>query len=268
MKIREVLAVVEARWPSSWAEPWDYPGLQIGDPEQELKGIGVALDWTTEALEALSAEANLILVHHPVFFNPLRGLRATFPQEQLLRKTVKHDLTVWCSHTNLDSTPDEVQVSRALAETIGFSGGRLFQASPAVSNPTGGYGWVCEPAEQLLGDLYHAISRLPGFQGALLNFDRQTKASEPMGKTAFWGGSWDHDQLALLLEQEIRTLVAGEIRYHDQEELRAYGIRSHAIGHDVSETPVLHVWAEKLRELVKEQSDKSVSITVFDRLSD
>ena len=198
MKIRDLLALVEAQWPSAWAEPWDYPDLQLGDPEQELRGVAVALDWTADALAALADEANLILVHHPLFFNPLRGLRAAYPQEALLRETVKQDLTVWCSHTNLDSTPDATQVSRVLADTIGFTDGRIFQPSPAETNPDGGYGWVIE-SDRPLGDLYHGISQLPGFQGALLNYDRQTKASEPMGTTAFWGGSWDHDQLPRLL---------------------------------------------------------------------
>lgn len=267
MKISELLKLIEQNWPNEWAEPWDYPGLQFGGPDMELTGVGFTLDWSREALNNLTPECNLILTHHPIFFNPVRALRDEEPLEALLRDTVKQDLTVWSCHTNLDSAPDRTAVSRVLAEKMGLKNGQVLQSGVTASNPDGGYGWVVPDQDLTLQGLSVLYGGLPGYQGAILNYDMKHEGEESAGRIAVWGGSWDQDCLVYLKKHKVNTLVAGEIRYHDQDELRMHGIRTHMIGHDVSETPVLAVWAEVLQEKMAEAGLANVPMRVYDRWS-
>lgn len=267
MKISDILKLIEREWPQEWAETWDYPGLQLAGPDMKVSGIGIALDWTPEAKDVLVPAANLILTHHPLFFNEVRGLRDSDPREALLRASVKQDLTVWTCHTNLDSAPDRIAVSRALADAMQLKGGRTLRKGITDSNPQGGYGWAVPDQGLTLQGLSVLYGGLPGFQGAILNYDMHKEGEEEAGSIAFWGGSWDQDYMSSLQEQGISTLVAGEVRYHDQDELRMHGIRTHMIGHDVSETPAMHVWAEVLREKLAEEGVADLPVTVYNQWS-
>src|SRR5690606_11168461 len=89
--------------PASLAEKWDNVGLLVGNPQDEVKGILITLDFDREVLaEALDKEANFILVHHPPIFQPLKKLTMEDPVGELLWRAVRHGLNVYAAHTNLD----------------------------------------------------------------------------------------------------------------------------------------------------------------------
>ena len=52
MKCKEILKKIEENYPLERAEAWDNPGLLVGNQEQEVKKIFLALDVTDETLEA------------------------------------------------------------------------------------------------------------------------------------------------------------------------------------------------------------------------
>lgn len=260
MHVYELLTLLDRHWPAVRAESWDRPGIQIADADEPVKGIGFALDWSRDAADVLVPTCNVILTHHPLFFEPVHALDRREPREALICDTVRRHMTVWSCHTNLDNAHDETAVSRALAAALGLETPRGYRLQPGdpVNNPEGGYGWV-EPYPELDGrGLLTAIEALPGYTGILSPVlgDRKLTELEDTGPLAFWGGSWDHGQLHRLTEHGVRTLVAGEIRYHDMEDLLRRGIRPVAIGHDVSETPVLRPWARRVRAILDEHGFK------------
>lgn len=46
MICRELIELLEKKYPPSIAESWDNPGLQVGSYEKEIKSIYIALDAT------------------------------------------------------------------------------------------------------------------------------------------------------------------------------------------------------------------------------
>lgn len=103
-KIKEVVADFEAFCPQQLAESWDHVGLQIGDLDQEITKMMVTLDVRPEVVqEAINQGVNFIFSHHPLLFTPVKTFDLSDPQCQMYAKLLKHNITVYAAHTNLDS---------------------------------------------------------------------------------------------------------------------------------------------------------------------
>jgi dinuclear metal center YbgI/SA1388 family protein len=85
----------------------DYPtavnGLQL-ENRSEITGIAAAVDFSTRAINgAIAANANLLVVHHGMFWEgpaPIRG-----PSYRRLRLLIENDIAVYSSHLPLDRHP-------------------------------------------------------------------------------------------------------------------------------------------------------------------
>ncbi|MDI3534408.1 MAG: hypothetical protein PWQ82_773 [Thermosediminibacterales bacterium] len=108
-KAQTVISLIEKIAPKRLAEDWDNVGLQIGDPRSEIRKVLVALDITPEVVEeAITADADMIVSHHPFFFDPVRSIRFDQSFGDMVYKLVKNGITVYSAHTNLDITPGGV----------------------------------------------------------------------------------------------------------------------------------------------------------------
>lgn len=53
---------------------WDNSGLLVGDPDSEVKRVGLCLDLTAETLKAaIDNNADLVITHHPLIFTPQKS---------------------------------------------------------------------------------------------------------------------------------------------------------------------------------------------------
>src|SRR6476469_10162714 len=82
----------------------DYPnavnGLQLENAGQ-IRGIAAAVDFSTRTIEgAIDSDANLLIVHHGMFWSGLESLVG--PAYSRLRLLLKHDIAVYSSHLPLD----------------------------------------------------------------------------------------------------------------------------------------------------------------------
>ena len=104
MQIRELINILEEKYPFSLQEEWDNSGLQIGNPDDELNGVVLSLDLEEEAIDIAQEDnkANLIITHHPYLFNPTKSIDFTDSFYTRLRRCIKNDITVFAFHTNLD----------------------------------------------------------------------------------------------------------------------------------------------------------------------
>lgn len=99
----DIFSSLETWAPKSLAYDWDNVGMQVGTKEDETKGVLVTLDVTEEVVdEAIMKGANVIIAHHPMIFRPLKNIDYESVKGRLIKKIIKHDLTVYASHTNLD----------------------------------------------------------------------------------------------------------------------------------------------------------------------
>ncbi|MBH8597414.1 Nif3-like dinuclear metal center hexameric protein [Thermoactinomyces sp. CICC 10523] len=121
MSIRgvELIKAMNHYAPPRLAVDNDRIGLQVGDPEAEVKGVLVTLDVNEEVVdEAIQRNANWIIAHHAVIFHPLKAVRTDQPAGRMIAKLLKHDINVYVAHTNLDAADEGVNV--VLAEKLGL----------------------------------------------------------------------------------------------------------------------------------------------------
>ncbi len=102
--VADVMAVMEDWAPLSWAESWDNVGLQIGDPRRPVGRVLCALELTDAVLgEAQSTGADLLVVHHPPIFKPLKALRFdTGAAARRIEALIRGGIALYAAHTNLD----------------------------------------------------------------------------------------------------------------------------------------------------------------------
>lgn len=102
--IHQTLFQALEKWaPKSFAYDWDNVGLQVGSKTHVTKNVLVTLDVNDEVVdEAIENGVNVIIAHHPMLFKPLKSIDYNSVKGSLIRKLIKHDITVYASHTNLD----------------------------------------------------------------------------------------------------------------------------------------------------------------------
>ncbi|MCC7302222.1 MAG: Nif3-like dinuclear metal center hexameric protein [Bacteroidia bacterium] len=119
MKLNAIIQLMEQLAPPVLQESYDNCGLQCGDPAAEVKGILLALDCTEGVIkEAQRKKCNLVIVHHPVIFKPLKGLTGRNEVERIIVLAVKKDIAIYACHTSLDNVLHGV--NGKIAEKLGL----------------------------------------------------------------------------------------------------------------------------------------------------
>ncbi|MFC5604066.1 Nif3-like dinuclear metal center hexameric protein [Sporosarcina koreensis] len=128
----EIITLFEQWSPKRFAEDWDPVGLHIGQLNRLVEKVTITLD-VNEAVvdEAIEKGANLIIAHHPPIFSPLKHIWTDTPQGRLIEKCIKHDISVYAAHTNLDVAPGGV--NDLLASCLGLENIGVMQ--PTISDP-------------------------------------------------------------------------------------------------------------------------------------
>lgn len=105
--------------PVSLQESYDNSGLIIDSGQNHCSGILLCLDVTTAVVqEAIDRNCNLIISHHPVIFSPIRKLSASNRSDQPIILAIKHGISIYAAHTNLDNIHNGV--SAKMAEVLGL----------------------------------------------------------------------------------------------------------------------------------------------------
>lgn len=99
MTVKDIYSYLDFLYPFDKAADFDNVGLLIGDMNQTITKVIVALDCTKSVLsKAKEIGAELIITHHPVIFEPLKTLcKCSLPYE-----LVNSSISVISAHTNLD----------------------------------------------------------------------------------------------------------------------------------------------------------------------
>jgi dinuclear metal center YbgI/SA1388 family protein len=99
----EIIQLFESWSPKNFALDEDPVGLQIGQLNRAVKQVLVTLDVTPEVVqEAIDKNCQLIISHHPPIFRPLKNLRTDTFAGKIVELCLKHDISVYAAHTNLD----------------------------------------------------------------------------------------------------------------------------------------------------------------------
>ncbi len=118
-KVADIVGIINKIAPTSLAEAWDNPGLQIGDPAAQVTRVMIALDPTPDVIDsALAASCQLLVTHHPFIFKPLKSISTATPHGATIHKAMKGGLSILSLHTNYDIVRDGL--NDLLAEKVGL----------------------------------------------------------------------------------------------------------------------------------------------------
>lgn len=131
IRLSEIIRELEAFAPTELKEPWDNVGLMVGDRSQKIEKVFVCLDLTTENVRrAIDFGANLIVSHHPLIFSPLTSVTEDNPIASMIRRAIRHDISIYSMHTNFDKT--DGGMNDLLAQKLGLENVRSFTAEECV----------------------------------------------------------------------------------------------------------------------------------------
>ncbi len=121
VRVAQIAEAVEQIAPLPLAEEWDNCGLQVGDPGARVSRVLVGLTPLPEVFEeAEDKDADFLLVHHPLIFDPLEAIVTSAHPGGLLARAICNGLAVYAAHTSYDAAPAGVSV--ALAGALGLRG--------------------------------------------------------------------------------------------------------------------------------------------------
>lgn len=203
MKIADVVEIIEAFAPLSTQEAWDNSGLNVGSAQRELTGIVVSFDCTPEVIDyAIENGCNLIVTHHPLIFRPLKALNPDGDLVQsMVCKLVKHDISIYCTHTPADKAAEGVNA--VFASKVGLANCEILDDESGIG---------------LIGELPEAMSETAFAEHLKSAFGLPyIKASQPQGKTikrvAICGGSGS-SFISLAKAKGADAYVTGDLSYH------------------------------------------------------
>ena len=208
------------------SEVRDYPqahnGLQLANGGI-IKRVAVAVDACLPVIEqAIAAEADLLIVHHGLFWSGLQPITGAYYQK--LKLALQHGLAIYSSHLPLDRHP---QIGNAvlLAKELGLR--ELTPASKVFDELIGVKG-ICKP--MLRAPFLELVSKAVGGKVHLA-----PGASEVVEKVLVVTGAAGSDILAASKEG-IDTFVTGEGPHWSYTMAEELGINLIYAGHYATET--------------------------------
>lgn len=234
MKCQKILQRMEEIAPKHLAEDWDNPGLLVGNFDRDVKKILVCLDVDCRAVDvAIAHEVDLIISHHPIIFRPMKNLRTDLSLGSRLEKLLKHEVSVFAAHTNLDAA--EGGVNDVLAEKFGLLDVKKLEDS---------FGRIGRLEEKISArEFAENVKRVLNADHVRLVESR----SKLVSKVAVCGGAGaEFIDRAKFYGADL--FVTSDVKYHEAQHAVEIGLDLIDAGHFYTEFPIVHVVAEKLRE--------------------
>ena len=202
-------------------------GLQLANSGQ-VRGVAAAVDFSLAAIEgAIAAEADLLLVHHGMFWGGAQPIRGA--SYQRLSRLFSHDVAVYASHLPLDRHP-ELGNNVLLARELGLVPDGAFAQYKTIAVGVRG------EADVATAELVARARTLATAHGG--DVVAPSHAAERI--TRRWGictgAGASSDTLHEAQQLGLDTLIVGEGPHHTAVEARELGIVVVYAGHYATET--------------------------------
>lgn len=226
--VREIEQALFDLAPRERAMDWDNVGHLLGDPDQAVERVCVALDITEAvAAEAIENGCQLIVSHHPIMncrWLPVQNIREDTPQGHLLLRLLRSNVSAICMHTNLDVA--DGGVNDAFAAALG-----LEDPGP-LGDPEGlcRVGYLSSPMP--LQDFARKVCRDLHANGV-----RYAGCGKMVHRVAVGGGACA-DYVHHAIAAGCDTFVTADLSYHQFLDAEGMGVNLIDAGHFPTEDPV------------------------------
>ena len=214
MKVREITDAIEQYAPLRLQEEWDNAGIQVGNPEDDITGILLCTDATEVVVaEAIERGCNLVISHHPLIFRGLKKIMGRTPVERTVAMAIKHDITIYSAHTNMDSAWHGV--SFRMADKIGMTNVEFLDGNDVApygseDSTKAGCGVIGDikpaPAHEVLKRVKEA------FEVGAVRYSGD--GNRMVSRVALCGGAGGF-LLDKAVEMGAQLYVTADMRYHD-----------------------------------------------------
>jgi dinuclear metal center YbgI/SA1388 family protein len=209
----------------------DYPGAMNGIQVEHVGPVtrcAVAVDASVRTIEgAVRAGANLLIVHHGLFWSGAQPLRGRFYER--VRVLLQHDIAVYASHLPLDLHPT-LGNNPLLAHALDLEPTAPFARFQSIFVGVMG---AADVETTTLADRARTIAEREG--GALV-----AVGVGPGRRTRRWaictGAGASSDSLREAAAAGVDTLIVGEGPHHTGVEAQELGIAVLYVGHYATET--------------------------------
>ena len=250
-KVQDIVAFLERIAPPDTSEDWDNPGLQVGNPSQEVRKILIALDPTLKAVkEASKRGAQLVLSHHPLIFPSLGSLNWEIYPGDVIFEACKAEISVVAAHTNLDVA--QGGINDMLASLFHLRGPEVLKKTEGVAGTgLGRIGDLHEP--DLLVSFTDKVKSLLGLEIVKVSGG----GKERIQRVAVVGGSGG-SLVPLAFAMGADVLVTGDVGHHDFLQAETLGIALIDAGHFHTEKKAFALFGDHFGDLLKEEGWDSV----------
>ena len=237
--VSDVFALLNEKAPVAGKMEFDNVGLLVGHSDRPVACILTALDITDEVIEeAAELDAELIVSHHPLFFE-LKTVTDDTMEGHLALSLAEKNISAICMHTNLDAA--QGGVNDALMAALGGK-------AEAVLEPDTAIGRIGElPREVPFSEFLPFVKKQLASNGL-----RYHDAGRPVKRLAVCGGSGGGD-IGLAAAAGCDTYVTADVKYHQFLEAKHLGLNLIDADHFCTENvvvPVLYQWlAEAFPEI-------------------
>lgn len=252
--VQDFLNILQHITPEDLAEDWDNVGLLVGNPQQTVQRILLALDPSCALMDlACSGRYDLVITHHPIIFRPLRALRTDTPNGRFIARATGAGISVIACHTNFDAI--EGGVSDILATALGLTRTQPLVPTSKGCDPTCGLGRIgmyplAVSAETFLASLQQACT--PPW---ILEAGHRP---QQVMTVAVCGGSCS-DLAETALCQGADVFVTAEVKHSVARWAEDAGLWILDAGHFATENPAMSIFKNRLQQ---QALDLGWSITV------
>lgn len=247
MICREVMEIIEKRYPKRYALEWDNVGLQVGRSDKEVEKIYIALDATDEVIaEAAEWGADMLITHHPMIFKALKKVNDEDFISRRVMKLIQNDISYYAMHTNYDV----MGMADLAGEFLHMEDAEVLEVTCVEKNASCG-----EMKEEGIGrvaDLKETMTlkeccEFVKEQFALPNVKVFGNPDMPVRRIAVSPGS-GKSVIRAALEKEADVLITGDIDHHEGIDAVAQGMAVMDAGHYGIE----HIFIEDMRRFCRE----------------
>ena len=237
MKVKELTAWLENKYPAKAAEHWDNVGLLVGDDEAEVSHVFLALDLTEETLEeAIQAGADMIITHHPMIFEGQKKINNHSFTGRRILKLIRNRIQYYAMHTNYDV----IGMADLSAEHLKLQDTRVLTVTDGSGEQPEGFGRVGKlPHVMTLGEFGKYVKECNHLPDVRVYGDLDRKI-ETVAICTGSGKSMIGDVMAAGAD----VYVTGDIDYHTAIDTMADGLAIVDAGHYGTE----YIFAEAMEK--------------------
>lgn len=239
MLCKDVIHIIQKKYPEGYALEWDNIGLLAGRDDKEIKWIYVALDATDEIIDAaIMAHADMLITHHPLIFSGLKKINNQDFVGKRIIKLIQSDISYYAMHTNYDV----LGMAELSGKKMDFKDAEVLEITCQDEQPEG-IGRVAELESAItLRECCEWVKRSFGLENVKVFGDLKAEVK----RIAISPGS-GKSMIRPALDKKADVLVTGDIGHHEGIDSVAQGLFIIDAGHYGIE----HIFIEDMKKFLE-----------------